>query len=141
VRWGIWTMDARPPEALRLRPHHLLCLPHFAGKGYSGSFTKNMTYTAALLQREPETPVTLCTEADSLCACCPNRRGKACESEKPARYDRAVLQVCGLQAGQTLPWCALQKKAAPLLHGELEKICGDCQWHSLCAAIEKEYKK
>lgn len=120
-------------SALLLRPHHALCLRFFRGKGYSPEFVANMTAIQAALT--PEAPVELAGGADRVCAFCPNRRGELCEAqEKVARYDRAVLDRCGLAAGQILPFGTLEAlaEARILAPGAREAVCGDCQWTELC---------
>lgn len=125
-------------EELVLRPHHGLCLLHFVEEGYSDAFTANMAAAAARLRENPETLVRLCIGADSLCAHCPHRTGSTCESAKPARYDTGVLQHSGLKAEQTLRWADLREKMVALSQVHLREVCGDCQWYSLCAAIEEQ---
>lgn len=121
---------------LLLRPHHGLCLLHFVGKGYSDAFTANLAEKVAHLHEHPDTKVKICTGADSICAHCPHRRGTACESSKPPRYDRAVLQYSGLEEGQQLTWSELQQKMRFVAHTHLQEICGDCEWYTLCAELE-----
>ncbi len=117
-------------SSFELRPHHGLCSQFFEGKGYSGAFVANMT--AILSQLAPDTPVTLTRGADCICAGCPNWPD-AC-GEKAPRYDEAVLRLCGLQAGQTLPFGRLQALAREkiIAPGYLRDVCGDCQWFSIC---------
>lgn len=118
---------------LELRAHHALCLLHWQGRGYSAAFTQEMDRVAALLAASPETPVRLLARPDGLCARCPNCRGQACESPKPARYDAAVLAALRLPEGTTLAWRTLHK-AALALDQRLADVCADCQWFSLCSA-------
>jgi len=114
---------------LALRPHHILCLGFFRGKGYSEAFTRNMTGVLASLTSD--TPVRLTVGHDILCAACPNR-GDGCPNA--AAYDRRVLELCGLGVGQLLPWRRLRQAAEEdiLAPGRLAQVCGDCQWAALC---------
>jgi len=114
---------------LVLRPHHGLCLGFFRGEGYDGAFTRNMTGVLASLT--PDTPVCLTVGHDVLCAACPNR-GDGCPNA--AAYDRRVLALCGLRAGQRLSWGRLRQSAEEniLSPGRLARVCGDCQWAALC---------
>ena len=80
-------------KAIRLRPHHGLCIRHFTGKGYSPAFVENMARVIAGLRAAPETDIELTAGADVLCASCPhNQSGWCASAPKPDRYDRAVLQ-------------------------------------------------
>ena len=125
-------------EPLRLRPHHGICLRFFNGKGYDTAFVKNMACVADSLKMNPERQVMLLCGVDALCISCPHNCGGECDSEKPARYDSAVLSLCGLQDGELLPWrdfqrLVLEKILAP---GKRETVCGDCVWTQICPARE-----
>lgn len=113
----------------RLRPHHLLCLGFFQGAGYSDSFSQNMS--AVLQSLTADTPVTLAAGPDDICAACP-QRSDGCPGA--AQYDAAVLALCGWTAGQTLPWAVLRRSVEEriLRSGQLESVCGQCQWFPLC---------
>lgn len=109
-------------------------MAYFAGYGYSGGFAANM---ARLLEAlTPDTPVRLTVGADAVCAPCPNNSGGVCDKpELVAGYDRAVLELCGLTEGQTLPFgiftgLVQEKILAP---GFRREICAGCQWEELCA--------
>ena len=130
--------------ALRLRPHHLLCIPHFTGHGYNAAFTANMTAVTAQLSAHPETPVSLTTGCDDLCAACPHNTDGVCASqEKVTALDSAVLAACPLPAEHTAEWKSLAEAVRTnILQTEMfRQICSCCEWFDLCRAIhaEKEY--
>ena len=79
----------------------------------------------------PDTPVRLTGEQDTLCRHCPNRDAP-CPGAR--RYDRAVLERCGLSFGQEFRWAELQRllELQILARGTLDDVCGDCQWAPLC---------
>ncbi|MCD8366840.1 MAG: DUF1284 domain-containing protein [Clostridiales bacterium] len=118
-----------------LRPHHGMCLAYYQGKGYSPAFTQ--AADALLLRLTEENPVVRLTmAADVMCAACPNRRGNECDGTGNAsRYDRAVLERCGLREGDELPFltftAAVQSRI--LAPGGRAAICGGCQWNELCS--------
>lgn len=118
---------------LALRAHHGLCLLSWQGKGYSPAFTAEMDRVAALLAAAPQTEIRLLAAPDGLCARCPNLRGAACSSSRPAQYDRAVLAALGLEAGAVLPWGRLRARTRELARTSLPAICGGCQWFSICS--------
>lgn len=120
-------------QPYKLRPHHGLCLSFFQGKGYSEAFVANMTRVKAAL--EENRAICLTGSADIICAACPNNRSGVCTTaEKVARYDREVLERCGLAVGQILPYREFEAKVHQniLLAGQREAVCGDCQWSELC---------
>lgn len=123
-------MSGKP---LPLRPHHGMCMAYFVGYGYSDGFSANM---ARLLEElEPDTPVRLTVGTDAVCGPCPNNDGGHCNKpELVAGYDRAVLDLCGLEDGQILPFGQFTYlvRAKILSPGLRKKICGTCQWDNLC---------
>ena len=136
----------RKPAGITLRPHHLLCIPHFTGQGYDAAFTANMTVVTGLLNAHPETPVTLTAQCDDLCAACPHSSGGVCASqEKVSAFDRAVRSACGFSEGQTCSWQALSDTVRSRIFqaGTFPEICASCDWYALCRRIhiEKEFSK
>lgn len=91
-------------QPYKLRPHHGLCFSFFCGHGYSADFTEHMTKT--LLHFQQHNPQILLTVgADCICAACPHCCHDCCSAaEQVERYDRAVLNSCGLREGDVLDW-------------------------------------
>ena len=102
-------------KAIRLRPHHGLCIRHFTGKGYSPAFVENMARVIAGLRAAPETDIELTAGADVLCASCPHNQS-------------------GLRFGQRIPWDEFERRVEQqiLRPGRLEQICQGCQWLDIC---------
>jgi len=93
---------------LRIRPHHLNCMPRFIGKGYSKAFCENMHKIKTRIENGEL--YTLVYEADDICAYCPNLVNGVCRDEdKVQRYDR----LSGAEK-------------------DISKICFDCRWYGLC---------
>lgn len=119
--------------AYELRPHHALCMRFFTGHGYSAEFTANMRAVISALERGAE--VRICTGPDAICARCPNMQAGRCTSDgKVARYDAAVMALCGLRAGDvtTLDELHAAVERGVLRNGRLGEVCGDCEWSALC---------
>ena len=124
---------------MQLRPHHLLCIQKYTGHGYDAAFTAHMNTVVSELVSRPQTPIDLTEGCDDLCHYCPNRVGNACSSpEKVDGMDRAVLEVCRLAYGQTLPWSTLAQRARTEILNipKFDAICQSCQWYSLCKETE-----
>lgn len=123
------------PNPLPLRPHHGMCMAYFSGHGYSGGFTAHM---ARLLEDlAPDTPVRLTVGTDAVCGPCPNNHGGLCDKpDLVASWDRAVLDLCGLEEGQVLPFGTFTRRVEEriLRPGLRHGICGGCQWNALCSA-------
>lgn len=118
----------------KLRPHHLLCLHFFEGKGYSNEFTANMTSVkSALEQLDPR--IELVRSGDIICGSCPNNINGVCSSdEKVSRYDEAVLSLCGIDTDNELSFSSLQSIVLEkiIYPHRLQEVCGDCQWSCIC---------
>ncbi len=137
-------MQNQIPEPLNLRPHHLLCIPHFTGHGYDAAFTAHMTAVTERLRAQPQTPVTLTVSCDDLCAACPHNQNGICDSqEKVTALDSAVLAACAFSAAQSGEWAALAEtvRTRILQTGLFRQICASCEWYALCRQIhtEKEF--
>lgn len=120
-------------KALCLRPHHGMCLRYFSGKGYSETFTAQMAQIQKALT--PEALVELVSGTDAVCAACPNNQNGVCRTQEQVdRYDREVLNRCGLHAGQRLSYGSFSGlvEARILAPGLRPAVCGDCEWSDLC---------
>ncbi len=128
-------------SSYKLRPHHGLCTAFFEGKGYSGDFVRNMADVIEMLETDdPE--IILTVGEDIICANCPNNRTHICESsDKVARYDNAVLEMCGLSAGDIVRRSDFRDTVFHRIisAGRLSEVCGDCQWFYICG--EKSYSR
>jgi hypothetical protein len=117
-----------------LRPHHLLCISFFKGKGYSQDFVENMATVISDLRR-PNSTVTIVNESDDICKACPNNiDGRCTTQDKVDRYDNSLLALCNLSVGQTLTYDAFKQLVFEkiLLCDKRTEICGDCQWSDIC---------
>jgi hypothetical protein len=115
-----------------------MCLNFFEGKGYSETFTVHMQLIKELLTANPQ--ICLTVNTDEICIACPNNLNGICKSaEKVEKYDRAVLECCGLEEGQQISFSDFSELVK---HNILEKdkreiICGDCSWSDICV-IKKD---
>jgi len=127
----------------RIRPHHLLCVSFFRGKGYSAEFVENMERVAESLNGENPV-ITLKSSTDVICRFCPHNSEGLCDSEeKVARFDAAVLRLTGLNEGVRLNWSDAAKlvRSDIIDAGRLNEVCRDCGWYGICREfIEKNLK-
>ncbi len=122
---------------LLLRPHHIICIQHYTGRGYDDEFTRRMNELCEILQ-DGSTEVTLVSGADSACGSCPNFFGGACLSgEKIDILDKNWLSAAGLEIGQTLTWDEICLKTKNLLTRPdlFRRFCGGCVWYSFCTRV------
>lgn len=125
-------------SVLHLRPHHLLCLQTFVGRGYSEEFVEHMTLVKRQLTANPLTPITLVSGADDhLCAHCPNCVDGQCTSEKPALFDKLVEEKLAVLSRCQEPVPVLEGIPDELHITEdlLATCCPRCEWQGLCKIV------
>ena len=115
-----------------LRPHHLLCVKFYVGKGYSKEFCDNM---ASLIDRlnSGET-VTLVKGKDDLCAHCPHCINSICATkEKSDAFDQRVLTGVSLAYGTVRDYSQLKRLTDYMIATKvINGICKECNWLDLC---------
>lgn len=116
-----------------LRFHHLLCLPLFEGKGYSGDFSANMARIKERAESFEEVIEFICG-FDSICGDCPNKSEKGCllnedSTENIEDKDRYIMELLGVESGFAASYKNALSLALERIDGEeFEKICGNCRW-------------
>ena len=121
-------------EAVRLRPHHLLCLRGFQGHGYDVGFVAHMTRMVAMMQTD-DPPVRLVRGADDLCGHCPNNAGGDCKNAgKVGEKDSKVLVLGGWSPEDTVRWSEWGRRLqdVEVRRRLAEEACGDCEWTAVC---------
>ena len=113
---------------MNIRPHHLLCIRSYVGRGYSEEFTANMDKITAELKSGA--PFTLVKGKDDLCAHCPYCTDECMTKEKTDRYDKAVLDALKLEYGKEYVY------KIPDLN--IDDICSDCEWFTLCKKVTEK---
>lgn len=116
-----------------LRPHHLLCLRLFEGRGYDERFTARMREVHTLMTASPETRFVLAAGADCLCAACPNRtEHQTCAlGEEDARMrDNNALAALGARVGEEYSFAeVLGRIRGKMTEAAFASVCGGCGWH------------
>ncbi len=126
---------------VRLRPHHLLCLLTYVGKGYSPAFTANMTAIAGRLASGEE--IEIVEGPDDICAPLLNDTVAHCHRSSVTDRDvRAAEDVGRLLKVPVLPGSRLLLKKPDLRRlraayaaDRLRSACGGCEWKELCGGI------
>lgn len=112
----------------KLRPHHLLCMHAFIGKGYNESFTKKMGSIIKTIRSEKKLIIVF--QSDDICAACPHLdKNKACNSEESTLLlDKKVISKFEIQERE------YSANEISLLMRKLTKedfahICSTCSWY------------
>jgi hypothetical protein len=126
-------------KMIKLRPHHLLCILSYVGKGYSQSFTDNFD---ALMERinKGEREVEIVTGPDDICAprlCDASDITCHCYEERIILRDKIALENLNYSYGDVisldLEWIKDMRVRFHL--GENRQACQGCQWYDLCTGI------
>ncbi|EET61232.1 hypothetical protein BRYFOR_06877 [Marvinbryantia formatexigens DSM 14469] len=125
--------------SLRLRIHHLLCIPLFVGYGYSDGFCRNMENMIGMLEAHQDEPLNAVCAPDIICAGCPNLTAEnTCRTSgmQVEKKDAALAEALGIEQGQVYTYRRLKKLAAQKLTEEIfTGSCKNCQWYAkgLCS--------
>ncbi|MDO4339336.1 MAG: DUF1284 domain-containing protein [Eubacteriales bacterium] len=124
-----------------VRPHHGMCLAYFQGSGYSKGFTGHMQEMLDFF--ETNVRVKLTVAADEICSACPNNRNGVCrDAGRVEKFDREVLERCGLSENEEMNFrdfahMVQEKILSPGRRGE---ICGGCQWEDICSRKKSRWE-
>ncbi len=133
---------------VRLRPHHLLCILTFAGRGYSPAFTDNMAVIAGRLAAGED--IEIVEGPDDICAPLLGEVDPHCHrssvNERDDRAANAVEQVLRRPIRPGGRFALSDERIGRLrdafASGRLRSGCGGCEWHDLCSSIaEQNYRE
>ena len=116
----------------KLRIHHLLCIPLFAGYGYSDGFCENMEKMISMLETQADEPLEAVCAPDVICAGCPNLTAEnTCQTSgmQVEKKDAALAEALGIRPGESYTYRGLKELAAQKLTEEIfTGSCKNCQW-------------
>lgn len=126
---------------IRLRPHHLLCLLTYVGKGYSAAFTANYDAIAARIGDGED--VEIIAGPDDICAPLLGDAEPHCHRDSVIERDRLALRDVGellaspLALGQrlTLDPALVRQMREAFSAGRTRPACAGCEWHDLCTGV------
>ncbi len=73
---------ARKTFMIKIRPHHLLCIHSFVGKGYNDEFIENMSSIVNAIKNSEELDLNVSISFDEICLKCPLKKNEnLCESQ------------------------------------------------------------
>ena len=126
---------------IRLRPHHLLCMLTYIGKGYSPDFTRNYDAIAARIGAGEALEVV--DGPDDICRpllATPNPHcynDSVVERDRQAAADVAALLGRTIESGVTLllDTTEITRLRTQFAAGSIRTACAGCEWKSLCDGI------
>ncbi len=134
--------------AIQLRPHHLLCMLTFIGKGYSPAFVANLEQVVRRLATGTET-IEIVAGPDDICAPLLCEADRHCHRSSVVERDRLATQAINALlacsngsdrslapgAHLTLSHADLDQLRAAFAAGTIRQACTGCQWKPLCDGI------
>ncbi|CAH1655127.1 conserved hypothetical protein [Hyphomicrobiales bacterium] len=128
---------------VRLRPHHLLCMLTYAGRGYSAAFTANLD---AIIRRLASEDILIVAGPDDICApllCGPEADDAHCRTARVEARDSAAARA--VEDLLLQPVCTgehlvigpneRERLRAAFRAGTSRSACAGCNWASLCSEI------
>lgn len=128
-------------SAVALRPHHLLCLLTFAGRGYNPAFTANLEVVAARVGRGA--PIVVVDGPDDICAPLLNDRGAHCRHTDVVERDRRAASDVEAVLGRpvepgvrlVLDPGTIARMRTAFSTGALRSGCAGCGWGDFCSSL------
>jgi hypothetical protein len=127
---------------IRLRPHHLLCMLTFAGKGYTPAFVANFEQVVDRIATGDEA-IEIVEGPDDICAAVLTERDCHCHNPSVILRDRQAAEAISdlfslpIRAGTSLlpDQTLLHVLREAFVTGTIREACGGCQWKPICDAI------
>ncbi|MFB2552843.1 DUF1284 domain-containing protein [Ensifer soli] len=126
---------------VRLRPHHLLCLLTYVGRGYGAAFVDNYDRIATRLSAGED--VLIVDGPDDICAPLLSDADAHCHGAGVLGRDRQAARDTGrilrraIRPGTrlVLPPDRVGRLRAAFAGGASRAACAGCEWSGLCDAI------
>ncbi|MDO9415786.1 DUF1284 domain-containing protein [Pararhizobium sp.] len=126
---------------VRLRPHHLLCMLTFVGKGYTPRFTENYKQIATRLSAGED--IVIITGPDDICTPMLDQPTAHCHLPGPLDRDNsAAIAAAGILGQPIVAGATIVPDAAMLAtmrtafaDGSIRTGCYGCEWSSLCTSV------
>jgi len=126
-----------------IRPHHLLCMLTYLGKGYTEAFVRNYGAIVDRLNRGEE--IRLVDGPDDICRPLLAEAGCHCRNDSVKSRDAQALAAIGTLLGTSAVTGEIMVLDAPMTQrlrrafaeGTLRAACEGCEWHALCSRIAR----
>lgn len=127
---------------IRIRPHHLICMQAYIGKGYSEEFVENMNFVVKSLRENENQTIEIVDSNDDICLKCPNNiNGTKCISnDKVLFIDEKIVELLNLETGKYSYRFLLEILEDKFNEKVFKEICSECEWykHGICERLFKE---
>jgi len=135
---------------IKIRAHHLLCIPRFYHSGYNKKFADNMKKICMQIRKKPNTKIKIIIgESDDLCKKCPYLYNKGCvQSLKISKWvitqDKKVLKYLKLKENSIHKAKEIFNLSIQKVNPKtIRKVCKNCIFLDNCikVGINKSFQK
>ena len=124
---------------MKLRPHHLMCIQSYAGKGYDEDFVKVMDKITYELRNNKEYLINIVFSTDDICVACPNMLDiNLCKTnEKVNNIDSKVIKYFNLEEKEYIYKDIVNYIKNNITLEIMDDICKECEWYNIseCRSI------
>jgi Uncharacterized conserved protein len=126
---------------VRLRPHHLLCLLTYVGKGYTAEFVENYDRIAERLSAGED--ILIIDGPDDICEALMGEAEPHClrdsvrlrDSQAAADLSDFLNGEVSIGLGMLLHTARVDEMRKAFAAGLIRKACQGCEWSTLCNEI------
>ena len=124
---------------MKLRPHHLMCIKSYVGKGYDEDFVKVMDKITYELRNNKEYLINIVFSTDDICVACPNMLDiNLCKTnEKVNNIDSKVIKYFNLEEKEYIYKDIVNYIKNNITLEIMDDICKECEWYNIseCRSI------
>lgn len=127
---------------IKIRGHHISCIPRFYHGGYDKKFSENMKRIVRYLRKNPNAKIKLlAAKSDSFCEKCPHlRRGKCVQSPEIGKWvvsqDRKVLKYLKLKENSIHSARDVYNLSMEKINSKtISKVCKGCIFLDNCIKV------
>ena len=124
---------------MKLRPHHLMCIHSYVGKGYDEDFVKVMDKITYELRNNKEYLINIVFSTDDICVACPNMLDiNLCKTnEKVNNIDSKVIKYFNLEEKEYIYKDIVNYIKNNITLEIMDDICKECEWYNIseCRSI------
>lgn len=124
---------------MKLRPHHLICIQSYVGKGYDEDFVKVMDKITYELRNNKEYLINIVFSTDDICVACPNMLDiNLCKTnEKVNNIDSKVIKYFNLEEKEYIYKDIVNYIKNNITLEIMDDICKECEWYNIseCRSI------
>jgi hypothetical protein len=134
---------------MRIRAHHLLCIPRFKGGGYDKKIRKKMFLVQKKIIKNSKLKVRLVKKCDYICLSCPFFNKNKCRKRKNIEYwiniqENKIVKRLKIRYNQNfLAKNIFMLSINEIKNKELKNICRGCEYLKYCLkhGINKSFIK